>query len=95
MAADPNIIEKLGLLYKALHTGESLENASAWSNKANAGAALLVILQSVVVLAKSFGYDLHLEGADLQSLAEGIGAVGVGLVAVLHTASNPHAGKSK
>ena len=91
--ADLNIIDKLGLLYKALHTGESLANASGCSTKANAGAAILIVLQSSVILAKSFGYDLHLETVDLQGLAQGIGAVGVGIVAVLHTASNPNAGK--
>lgn len=93
--ADLNIIDKIGLLYKALHTGESLENASSWSSKANAAAAILVVLQSVSVLAKSFGYDLHLDSVDLEQLAGGIGAVGVGIVAVLHTASNKDAGKKK
>ena len=93
MAENPNVIEKIGLVYKALHNGEELANASTWASRANAGAVILIMLQSVVTLAKSFGYDLHLEGADLQNLAGGITAVGVGLVALCHTASNKNAGK--
>lgn len=93
MSNELNIIDKIGLVYKCLHAGESLADSASWAQKANAGAIILVVLQSAVTLAKTFGYDLHLEAVDLQGLASGIGAVGVGIVAVIHTASNTAAGK--
>jgi hypothetical protein len=90
---DINIVEKIGLLYKALHNGEQLTNSQTWSSRANSIAIILIMLESATTLASSMGYDLKLEHADLEALATGIGAVGFGLVSILHTASNKDSGK--
>lgn len=85
--------EKISAGYQALEAGKQLKDPAAWSSRANVAAILVVLVNALIALGKAFGYDLNLDGVDANTIANAVSAVGVGLVSLLHTASNPHAGK--
>ena len=76
----------------ALQKGQSLANASTWASRANSGAALIVVLNFVVLGLQQSGIDLHLPPDTLEALVKGISGIGLAVVATVHTASNPNAG---
>lgn len=78
---------------ETMKAGKQLSNPQVWSSRANVVALLVVFLQSANALAQAFGYDLKLDNVDIHTIANAIGAVGVGLVAIIHTMSNTDAGK--
>lgn len=88
-----NLFDKLTSGYKALEAGKQLQDPAAWSSRANAAAILVVLINALVALGKAFGYDLQLDGVDVHTIANAVSAVGVGVVGVLHTASNVEAGR--
>lgn len=90
-----DLIEKLGAVYNALKAGQQLDNAEAWAKGGNAAAALVVIVQSINILARSFGFDLQWDAVNVHQVADGISLVGVAIASILHTASNPHSGFRK
>lgn len=87
-----SFFDKITSGYQALEAGKQLKNPEAWSSRANAAAILVILLNALVALGKAFGYDLQLDGVDVHTIANAVSAVGVGLVGLFHTASNPNAG---
>ena len=76
----------------ALQKGQSLADASTWASRANSSAALIVVLNFIVIGLQSAGIDLHISQDTLDALVKGISGIGLAGVAYVHTAANPHAG---
>ena len=76
----------------ALKSGQSLGNASTWASRANSSAVLIVVFNFLFEGLKAAGIDMHLPPDTLDALVRGISGIGLGAVAVMHTASNPNAG---
>ena len=90
-----NLSELIQDLPRALQAGQQLANPETYHNAANFGAALLILFNVAIEIAKAFNVDLHLEPATVSSLANGISGVTVAVIGVIHTAASKHAGFKK
>lgn len=91
-----NIFTVISDVYSASQAGQEIANAKTWANRANTGAKLTILLTAGLSLFKQFsGIDIGLSDADLQQIGSAIAIVGVSVVSVMHTASNPNAGRNK
>jgi hypothetical protein len=87
------IWNKLEAGYGALQAGKQLANPKTWSERANTISVLTVMVTSIVGLCREFGVELPvISGADIASIALGLGTLGTIVSSVLHTASNADAG---
>ena len=80
---------------EALKKGQTLGNPATWASRANSGAALIIVFNFLFEGLKAAGIDLHLPPDTIDALVRGISGIGLALVAVIHTASNPNAGAEK
>ena len=90
-----NIFSLLLKISPALEAGQSLGNASGWSNVVTASHSLVAVFGILLIAAKTCGFDLHISDAQVVQLAGAIASVGGTAVAYLHVATNPNAGIKK
>ena len=90
-----NILTVISDVYNASQAGQEIVNAKTWSKRANAAAKVTILLTVGLSLLKQFsGVDLGLSDVELQQVVAAIAVVGVSIANVLHTISNPNAGRS-
>ena len=90
-----SIINLLLQLSPALEKGKELTKATLWANRANATAALLVVLQFTLSALAQFGIIIPLGPVELQTIANGASVIGLAVVSYLHTAANKSLGLTK
>jgi hypothetical protein len=90
-----SIINLLLQLSPALEKGQELAKAETWANRANATAAVLVVLQFLVIGLAQFGIVLPLGPVELQTVANGASAIGLAVVSYIHTSANKNLGITK
>lgn len=88
-------IDRLQAFHNALHAGEELANAQVWARGGNSAALLVIIVQSIAIIAKSFGFDPGWGGVDVHEVANGLSLIGTAIVAIMHTVASKHVGFSK
>ena len=84
--------ELINLIPEVLKAGSQLENASTWHNRANLTLSFVAIINVLVYLSKSAGYDLHLDTESVEALANGFSVIGVSAASFIHTAASKDAG---
>lgn len=75
-----------------LKKGNSLVNPGIWTSRANATALLIILIQGILQISKAFGYEFEIDAIQVQQIADILSTIGVGAIALAHTASNKEAG---
>jgi hypothetical protein len=84
-----NILLKLS---PALEQGESLANASTWTNVVQAKNAIITVLGFSLVIIKQLGYDLPISDYQLVELAGAVASIGAVVNGYFHVALNKEVG---
>jgi hypothetical protein len=90
-----SIINILLKLSPALEKGQSLVKADTWANRANATAAVLIVLQFALITLAQFGVVIPLGPVELKTVADAASAIGLAVVSYIHTAANKDCGVTK
>ena len=69
------MITEFKAFFDLFHQGKQLANSATWKNRTIATNTLVTVLGAAAIVAKGFGYDLHLDDQTIQAL--GAGAVAV------------------
>lgn len=62
------MLEKIKAFYRVFTIGQSVANPAAWKLGKITGDMVAALLSALVVLARAFGYDLHISDSDLLQL---------------------------
>lgn len=88
------MIDAFKAFFTLFQQGKDLSHKDVWRNRAQLANALTVFLGALVVIAKGFGYDLHVDQDTLNAAAGGVAAfVAIGN-AFVHNIPVPPVGKS-
>ena len=72
------MIQEFQAFFTLFKQGKQLANSATWKNRTIATNTLIAVLGAMVAIAKSFGYDLHLDDQTISALGAGVvAAVGV------------------
>jgi hypothetical protein len=89
-----NYLKNAPKFFELFKEGKELTNAATWKNRTIATNACIAFFGTIVVLAKSFGYDLKLDQDTVANFGAGIVAI-VGVInAVMHTITSARVGLS-
>ena len=80
--------------FELFKEGKEIANAATWKSRTIATNAILALLSTVLVLAKSYGFNVSLDGETTQNLAAGIVAIVAAVNAVMHTITSARVGVS-
>jgi hypothetical protein len=69
------MIKEFQAFFELFKQGKELANAASWKNKQVIGNTLIGFLGAAALLAKGFGYDLHLDEQTIQQVGMGIAAI--------------------
>ena len=86
------MIDEFKAFFVAFQKGKQLASSATWKNRTIATNALVAFLGAVLLIAKGFGYDIHLDQDTLAALAGGIAAIVPVFNAIMHVITSAKVG---
>lgn len=79
-------------LLEALKLGQQLADPTLWAGRADLTAKIVVAANAALVVGKVVGVDLHIPDGVVENVALAVSTIAIGVVNVVHIASNKDAG---
>jgi fructose-1-phosphate kinase PfkB-like protein len=86
------VIQEFQAFFTLFQQGKSLANAATWKNRTVATNALVAVIGAGTLIAKGFGYDLHLDQQTVEALGAGVAAAVAVFNSVMHVISSDKVG---
>lgn len=86
------VIQEYFAFFELFRKGKELANAETWANRKQAANLLGAFLGAALIVAKGFGYDIHVDPETLKDLAAGVAAAVCFGNAVMHAITDKRVG---